>query len=136
MASTPELLGEKHMLINKNSAYTSLGPVRYDTLLIDFPGEFINSINEKTITLENIRCLDLQNEKDYFGASAYSDLIQDNHYADFFFSFTDTPILIPRTLTIYDAKTKFSIWFRDAHRELIDLDPEQTRVVIELLLEF
>jgi hypothetical protein len=108
----------------------------YDTLIIDFPSEFVNSVHEKVVIVESIRCIDLTNEKDYFAASACSDIIQDNHYADYFLAFCDKQLEFKKYLSIYDAKTKFSIWFRDMNRQLIDLDPSLTRVVIELKLEF
>jgi hypothetical protein len=74
--------------------------------------------------------------RDVFAGTCYSNLVQDNPYDDDFLVFTDEHKLLDKKLIIYDAKTKFNIWFKSAYGQVIDLDPTKTRIIVELILEF
>jgi hypothetical protein len=102
------------------------------------PSEFIYSNNPKFVSVNNVRCINVETEQpfDVFAASCCSNLIQDNPYGDFFLSFCNENRHFTKRIQIYDSKTKFNVWFKDAKAKIIDLDPRKNRIVIELLLEF
>jgi hypothetical protein len=111
--------------------------VLFDTLLVDLPSEFIYSNNKKFVSVNNARCINIEsNAYDVFGASCCSNIIQDNPYGDFFLTFCNDNRPFIKKLQIYDSKTKFNIWFKDAKGKVIDLDPRKHRIVMELYLEF
>jgi hypothetical protein len=121
----------------KRSTYSLTAPILSDTIQIDLPSEFIFSNHQKFISVNNVRCINVENEPfNVFGASCCSNLIQDNPYGDYFLSFCDDTKPFIKRIPIYDAKTKFNIWFKDAKAKIIDLDPRKNRIVMELLLEF
>jgi hypothetical protein len=117
---------------------TSTDPVLFDTLQIDLPIAFVSSNNEKYITVNNARALNVETDHPYdiFAAACYSNLIQDNPYGDYFLTFCDEKKPFLKRIPIYDARTRFNIWFKGAKGHIIDLDPRKTRIVIELLLDF
>jgi hypothetical protein len=135
--TTPEPSGHCLCCCSR-STFSITAPILFDTIQIDLSSEFIYSNNKKFISVNNVRCMNVETAQpfDVFGASCCSNIIQDNPYGDFFLSFCDESKNFIKRIQIYDSKTKFNIWFKDAKAKIIDLDPRKNRIVLELFLEF
>ena len=110
--------------------------LKFDTIYITLPDYFTQSNNaHKSISILNVKLFDMVNENEIKG-SLHSDLVQINSSSDNYCCSLNTVYSLPPTFIIGGKKSKFECWCRDIKNKLIDLDTNQTRLVIELLLEF
>jgi hypothetical protein len=110
----------------------------FNALTVDLPAEFVYSNNKKFVSVNSARCFNVENDVAYdvIGAACCSNIIQDNPYGDYFLTFCNYQSNLGKKIQIYDAKTKFNVWFKDGKGKILDLHPKKHRVVVELLLEF
>jgi hypothetical protein len=110
-------------------------PILYDTIRIEFPNDFIQSINNKFINVITAKYYNYQKGAISDMASISSDVCQDTNYDDSFLCLCGESEYNKR-LQIYDARTQFTLWVKNVYGNIIDLDPAKTRIFVELLLEY
>jgi hypothetical protein len=109
--------------------------VKYDSLTIDFPIDFIQTNKPRYIQIKNAKYYSYENTSEPPQVSVCSDIIQNEKYSDSFLCFCNEAHQY-KVLRMYDARTSFYLWLKDAAGKIMDLDPAKGRIFIELLLEF
>ena len=108
----------------------------YDTIYIELPQYFVVSpFADKSVSILTARLFDLTTESEITG-SLHSDLVQVNASDDNYCCSVNKLYPIPPTFILAGRKSRFECWCRGIKGDLIELDPQKTRLVIELLLEF
>jgi hypothetical protein len=124
------------MKIVNHLAEKSVSDPLYNAFKIDFPMSFIQSNSPKFISVMIAKYFNLDEDiMDAKGISVCSDIIQEEKYADSFLCFCNEASINKR-IPIFDSKAVFHMWFREPDGKILDLNPEVTRVVVELLLEY
>ena len=112
------------------------GSVKYDTVYIDLPPNFVQSRNpNKNISILLVRLFDLTSNSE-ITASLHSDISRIDSSADHYCCACNLLYTPPKSYPSPDNKQKFECWFRTIDGSIVELDPTKTRFVIELVLEF
>ena len=108
----------------------------YDTIWIQLPQYFVNSSNpKKSIDVLMVRVFDVNNGVELV-ASVHSDIVQMNKSSDSYMCAANQLYPIPKKYIMPDNTAVFEVWVRRMDGNILDLDPDQTRVVMELLLKY
>ena len=108
----------------------------YDTIWIQLPQYFVNSPNpKKSIDVLMVRVFDVNNGVELV-ASVHSDIVQMNKSSDSYMCAANQLYPIPKKYIMPDNTAVFEVWVRRMDGNILDLDPDQTRVVMELLLKY
>ena len=108
----------------------------YDTIWIQLPQYFVNSSNpKKSIDVLMVRVFDVINGVELV-ASVHSDIVQMNKSSDSYMCAANQLYPIPKKYIMPDNTAVFEVWVRRMDGNILDLDPDQTRVVMELLLKY
>jgi hypothetical protein len=133
------LLGQPAVL---DPSYLNPEAVTYSSMLIEFPSDFSNSTKEKLLQVIKVTVLQfdrttqptrvLKNDN----IVVCSDLVQEAAYCDHFLCFANQTYTEDKVIPIYNAKKPFSVILKDEELQIIDLDPAETRVVLEFKLMY
>ena len=114
----------------------NLEQVEFDTAYIVLPEYFTQSSNpQKSVRILFVRLYDLVNETQY-DASLHSTLLQFNNSADNYICATNIAYPHPKSFIVGNSQQHFEVWFRKMNGEIIDLTPAETRMIIEMELEY
>ena len=106
----------------------------FNTLTIKLPSYFTSSTNpNKAVEILLVRLVDTETEIPIDG-SAHSDLIMSNASADYYLSSVNLAYPVPRRFVIPDNKAVFNVWFKRINGKVVDLNPSNVRVIMEMNL--
>ena len=125
-----------------NAHAINLEEVEFDTMYITLPEYFVNSPNQnKSISILVVRLFDLtdtvHDSPDHqITATMHSDIVQVNSSADNYCVATNIAYPHPKKYVLPTAQQQFQVWFRRMDGTIIDVTPSETRVIIEMELEY
>ena len=111
----------------------------WDTIYIDLPTYFINSTNpNKAVEIELARVIDFSTwaEGAEVISSMHSDIAEQDASADNYVCATNTLYNNPKTYLVGANKNTIECWFRKIDGTLINLHPNSTRIIVEMILRY
>ena len=109
-------------------------PEVFNTLTIKLPPYFTSSTNpNKSVEILLVRLINIETELAIDG-TAHSDLVMSNASADHYLCSVNLAYPIPRSFVIPDNKAVFNVWFKRLNGRVIDINPTNVRVIIEMNL--
>ena len=122
---------------NTSTSSDTLAPsVMYDTLYISLPSFFTTCPNsKKCVSIIIARLFDITEQRELTG-SIHSTLVQFDASANYYCCSANLLYPQPKRYNIADNTAIFEVWCRDLNGSIIDLNPNKTRLILELVLEF
>ena len=111
----------------------------WDTIYVDLPTYFINSTNpNKAVEIELARVFDFTSwsEGAEMISSLHSDIAEQDASADNYVCATNTLYNNPKSYLVGANKSTIECWFRKIDGTLINLHPNNTRIIIEMVLRY
>ena len=111
----------------------------WDTIYVDLPTYFVNSNNpNKCVEIELARVIDFTSwsEGVEMISSLHSDIAEQDASADNYVCATNTLYNNPKSYLVGANKNMIECWFRKIDGTLINLHPNSTRVIIEMILRY
>jgi hypothetical protein len=117
-------------------------PTKHYKLVIDFPFQFIRSSNRKFVEVLSAICIRYVGQGENREAQVAqnvvmcSDLVQDETFADKIWTVCNQTYTETKKFEIYEVPNFFHIWLKDAFGQRMPLDPDETRIIFEMVLHF
>jgi hypothetical protein len=122
----------------------------FNTLVIDFPSDFLASQNRKFIEIMSAICIQYpveivdnkyvriegQENKIDRGLVICSDLIQDNPYGDSLLTLANEDYNIGKKIEVLQIIPQFFIWVKNQDGDIINLHPFMTRLILQFELTY
>ena len=107
-----------------------------NTIYCYLPPYFVHSRSpNKEIQLLIFRVFDLTTGTE-IQASMHSDICMMDASADNYIASSSTLYTIPKRYKIGDNRSVFQLWFRDLYGNLLNIQPDKVRIIVEFVLSY